>query len=66
VPTSLRGLYVALNPLAAVIDAYRRTVLFGQPPRLGLLAIAAAGAAVTVLGGYLGFKRMEASIADVA
>jgi len=66
VPTSLRGLYVALNPLAAVIDAYRRTVLFGQPPRLGLLAIAAAGAAVTVLGGYLGFKRMEAAIADVA
>jgi ABC-type polysaccharide/polyol phosphate export permease len=66
VPTSLRGLYVALNPLAAVIDAYRRTVLFGQPPRLGLLAVAAAGAAVTVLGGYLGFKRMEAAIADVA
>lgn len=66
VPVSLRGLYVGLNPLAAVIDAYRRTVLFGQPPRLGLLAIAAAGAAVTVLGGYLGFKRMEASIADVA
>jgi ABC-type polysaccharide/polyol phosphate export permease len=66
VPTSLRGLYVALNPLAAVIDAYRRTVLFGQPPRLGLLVIAAAGAAVTVLGGYLGFKRMEAAIADVA
>jgi ABC-type polysaccharide/polyol phosphate export permease len=66
VPTSLRGLYVALNPLAGVIDAYRRTVLFGQPPRLGLLAIAATGAAVTVLGGYLGFKRMEAAIADVA
>jgi ABC-type polysaccharide/polyol phosphate export permease len=66
VPTSLRGLYVALNPLAAVIDAYRRTVLFGQPPRLGLLAVAAAGAAVTALGGYLGFKRMEAAIADVA
>lgn len=66
VPTSLRGLYVALNPLAAVIDAYRRTVLFGQPPRLGLLAVAAAGATVTLFGGYLGFKRMEAAIADVA
>ena len=66
VPTSLRGLYVALNPLAGVIDAYRRTVLFGQPPRLGLLAVAAGGAMVTVLGGYLGFKRMEAAIADVA
>jgi ABC-type polysaccharide/polyol phosphate export permease len=49
-----------------VIDGYRRTVLFGQPPRLGLLATAAAGAAVMLLGGYLGFKRMEAAIADVA
>jgi ABC-type polysaccharide/polyol phosphate export permease len=66
VPQSMRPLYVAVNPLAAVIDGYRRTVLFGQPPRLGLLATAAAGAAVMLLGGYLGFKRMEAAIADVA
>jgi ABC-type polysaccharide/polyol phosphate export permease len=65
VPGSLRRLYVAVDPLAAVIDAYRRAVLFGQPPAGALLAIAAVSAAVTLLGGYVLFKRMETGVADV-
>jgi ABC-type polysaccharide/polyol phosphate export permease len=66
VPSSYRVAYVVLDPLAAVIDAYRRTVLLGQPPTPGLLAVAAASAAVTLLGGYAVFKRLETGIADVA
>jgi ABC-type polysaccharide/polyol phosphate export permease len=65
VPGSFRRLYVAVDPLAAVIDAYRRTVLYGRPPS-GLLVVAAAAAAVTLLGGYAVFKRLETGIADVA
>jgi ABC-type polysaccharide/polyol phosphate export permease len=65
VPPSLRPLYVALDPLAGVIDAYRRTVLLGRPPT-ALLAVAAAAAAVALLGGYAVFKRLETGIADVA
>jgi ABC-type polysaccharide/polyol phosphate export permease len=65
VSQSYRLAYVALNPLAAVIDAYRRTVLFGRPPASGLFAVAALTAAVTLVLGYWLFKRLETGIADV-
>jgi ABC-type polysaccharide/polyol phosphate export permease len=65
VPPSLRPLYVALYPLAAVIDAYRRTVLLGQPPT-SLLAVGAAASVVVLLCGYAAFKRLETGFADVA
>ena len=42
IPRSWWPWYSALNPLAPVIDGYRRTVLLGEAPRLDLLAIAAA------------------------
>jgi ABC-type polysaccharide/polyol phosphate export permease len=66
VPRHLRQVYVALNPLAAVIDGYRRTVLFGRPPSLLLLTTAAVSACVVLVGGYAAFKRLETGIADVA
>jgi len=65
-PWQFRHVYVALNPLAAVIDSYRRTVLFGQPPVLSLLAIAGVSSFVALAGGYTAFKRLETGIADVA
>jgi ABC-type polysaccharide/polyol phosphate export permease len=49
-----------------VIDGYRRTVLFGRPPSLSLLAIAGVSAFVVLAGGYAAFKRLETGIADVA
>jgi ABC-type polysaccharide/polyol phosphate export permease len=66
VPSSLRGLYAAINPLAPIIDGYRRTVLFGETPEWELLSVAAAGAVVVLVGGYLLFKRLEIGFADVA
>jgi ABC-type polysaccharide/polyol phosphate export permease len=66
VPPQFRPVYVALNPLAAVIDSYRRTVLLGLPPSLSLLAIAAVSSLVALAGGYMAFKRLETGIADVA
>jgi ABC-type polysaccharide/polyol phosphate export permease len=66
VPPALQPLYVALNPLGAVIDGYRSTILHGQQPDLQLLAIAAVSAVVFLSVGYLVFKRLETGFADVA
>ena len=48
------------------IDGYRRTVMFGLPPRMDLVAIAAVSSMVILVAGYLAFKRMETGFADVA
>jgi ABC-2 type transport system permease protein/lipopolysaccharide transport system permease protein len=66
IPGSMRVLYVVLNPLAAVIDGYRRTVLLGVGPDWTLLAPATFSAVAVLVLGYLVFKRMEAGFADVA
>jgi len=66
VPAALQPLYVALNPLGAVIDGYRDTILYGQQPDLQLLTIAAISAVVYLLVGYGAFKRLETGFADVA
>jgi ABC-type polysaccharide/polyol phosphate export permease len=66
VPARWQGLYVAINPLAAVIDGYRRTILHGLPPRGDLLLVAGAATVVVLIGGYALFKRLETGFADVA
>lgn len=66
VPESFRGLYSAANPLAPVIDGYRRTVLLGKAPQWHLLGPGAVTAFVLLVGGYLLFKRLEGGLADVA
>jgi ABC-type polysaccharide/polyol phosphate export permease len=65
VSADMRPLYSFFNPLAAVIDSYRRTVLYGESPRLGLLALGAAGALVYVVVGFVAFRRLEGDVADV-
>lgn len=66
IPESLQLLYVTINPLGAVIEGYRRTVLVGAAPDWSLLGPAAAVAAVWLVVGYLAFKRLETGFADVA
>jgi ABC-type polysaccharide/polyol phosphate export permease len=59
-------LYCALDPVAPVIDGLRRSVLHGLGPDWTLLGAGAAGAAVVFVGGFVLFKRLELSIADIA
>jgi ABC-2 type transport system permease protein/lipopolysaccharide transport system permease protein len=66
IPARARPLYAATNPLVSVIDGLRRTVLFGQAPRWGLLALSATTSVVVLAFGYWLFKRLEGGIADVA
>ena len=64
VPQELRSLYM-LNPMAPIIDSYRRVILFGQPPHLGYLGLGAVVSVLAFCGGYRFFKRTELSFADL-
>jgi ABC-2 type transport system permease protein/lipopolysaccharide transport system permease protein len=66
VPKQSQPLYAALNPLGPVIQGYRDTVLLGDRPQFGLLAIGAVSSVVWVVVGYAVFKRMETGFSDVA
>jgi ABC-type polysaccharide/polyol phosphate export permease len=66
IPRYLHWLYALLNPLAPVIDGYRRTMLYGQAPDWPFLLPGALSAFAILFLGFRIFKRMEASFADVA
>jgi len=66
IPAKYQPAYCAINPLAAVIDGYRRAVLEGKPPAWDLVLPAALTALVVLLLGYYIFRRLEGGIADVA
>lgn len=64
VPEALRALYF-LNPMAVLIDSYRRILLFGQLPDWGWLGLSAAISTAIFAIGYRFFKRAEVVFADV-
>ena len=64
VPERLRP-YYALNPMAGVVDSYRRILLHGQMPDPMALWLAALIAALTLFCGLLYFKKVEFQLADV-
>jgi ABC-type polysaccharide/polyol phosphate export permease len=66
VPASLRLIYSLINPLAPVIDGYRRAVILGQPPQWGLVLPAAAMSVAYLIFGFRLFKRLETGFADIA
>ena len=66
IPEKWWSLYAALNPLAAVIESYRQTMLYGYAPPWELFLPASAAALAWLVGGYLVFKKLEPGIADVA
>jgi ABC-2 type transport system permease protein/lipopolysaccharide transport system permease protein len=59
-------IYAALNPLVAVIDGLRRTMLLGQNPDWTIELVGAATALLVLGGGFMLFKRLETGLADVA
>jgi lipopolysaccharide transport system permease protein len=65
VPESFRAFYFGLNPMAVIIEGYRRSVLQGQPPD-PLYLPGAAVISVALLGlAYGYFKRLERQFADI-
>ena len=64
VPERFR-LYYMLNPMAGIIDAYRRVILYGQSPMWSYLSLSAVVALALFFIGYLVFKQLEVSFADI-
>lgn len=64
VPEHLR-LYYFLNPMAGIIDGYRRALLMGQPPQMTALLYSTAISCMLLVLGYAFFKRVEPLFADV-
>jgi lipopolysaccharide transport system permease protein len=64
VPDAWRPWYL-LNPMAGIIDAFRDVLLRAQVPDLAPLAYSAAVTACALPLAYLGFKRAEATMADI-
>ncbi|HQR33045.1 MAG TPA: ABC transporter permease [Blastocatellia bacterium] len=65
VPQRWRAWYFSLNPMAAIIDGYRRAILQQQPPQLSYLLLAAVVSCLLVWAGYKYFKHLEREFADI-
>jgi lipopolysaccharide transport system permease protein len=64
VPERLRPFYF-LNPMAVLIDSYRRLILFNQTPDWLYLALAALVSVSVAVVAYRYFKRAEREFADL-
>lgn len=64
VPEAWRGLYL-LNPMAGLIDAYRRVILLAEWPDWPSFAGATLVSLILLVVGYLVFKRFEPRFADI-
>lgn len=65
VPARWRTIYFSLNPMAAIIDGYRRAVILGQAPQRNPLALAALVSLLLIFVGYKYFKHLEREFADI-
>ena len=57
--------FYMLNPMAGIITSYRQVILFGQSPAWSYLAISGIEAILLFIFGYLIFKKLEVSFADI-
>jgi lipopolysaccharide transport system permease protein len=64
IPEWLRPMYM-LNPMAAIIDGYRRVVILGVHPDLGALTVSAIVTVILTATALAVFKRAERTFADV-
>ena len=64
VPDHLLRWYL-LNPMAVVIDGFRKAILHGSAPALGPLAVSLAVALACCTAAYAYFKRVEDKFADL-
>lgn len=64
VPAWLKPFYM-LNPMAGIIESFRRVMLQGAAPDFQSLGVALIASIVLLALSYVYFKRVEATIADV-
>ena len=64
VPENLRVLYM-LNPMAVIVDSFRRVTIMGKPPVLPELGTAIVVSVILFTAGYAFFKLKERVFADI-
>ncbi len=64
VPERFRSIYM-LNPMAGIIDSYRRIILHGKPPNITYLLYALVISFSLLVISYIFFKKKEMVFADV-
>ena len=64
VPETLRPFYL-LNPMAGIIDGYRRVIIQGLPPDWQYVGIATVVTLLVLIFSYKYFKKVEMKFADV-
>ena len=64
VPTDLQRYYF-LNPMAGIIDGYRRALILGEPPQMSALLLSTVVSLLLFVLGYALFKRLEPLYADM-
>ena len=64
IPERLWRFYL-LNPMTGLVESYRAVLVKGLQPQLLYVGVAAAGALLLFVLGYLYFKRIEMTFADV-
>lgn len=57
--------YMTLNPMAVIIDSYRKCVVQGLTPDLKFIGIAAVISILLLLASYKYFKHLEREFADL-
>ena len=64
VPERLRPFYF-LNPMAVIVDGYRRVLLLGEAPRMPAFILGTLVSFLLLSWGYIFFKRVEPLFADL-
>jgi lipopolysaccharide transport system permease protein len=64
VPEHLQPLYF-LNPMAGIIDGYRRALIMGEAPQMSSLLVGTVVSFVLLVLSYASFKRVEPVFADL-
>jgi lipopolysaccharide transport system permease protein len=64
VPPHYQWLYF-LNPMAGIIDSYRRTLVYGRPPFFPAILLSTVISVIILVAGYVAFKRTEPLFADL-
>ena len=65
IPYKYQHLYVLINPMAGLIDSYRKVILHQSSPNAGFLFIAGIVSIILVFSSYWVLKKMEGNFADV-
>jgi lipopolysaccharide transport system permease protein len=64
VPDRFRWLFV-LNPLSAVVEGFRASLVFNRPPDVPLTVVSATVTLALFVAAFVTFKRMDKYFADV-